>query len=98
MAPKADMTKKADPKAQALKTAKAVKSGPTFKKAKKIRTSVTFHRPKTLKKDRNPRLNYNFTEVHFDDDKVQSYLCRPDGTKKAYFESLDTILTRCTNS
>src|SRR5574340_628349 len=56
MAPKADSTKKADPKAQALKTAKAVKSGPTFKKkAKKIRTSVTFHRPKTLKKDRNPK-------------------------------------------
>uniref|UniRef100_A0A0A0KS61 50S ribosomal protein L23, chloroplastic n=4 Tax=Benincaseae TaxID=1003877 RepID=A0A0A0KS61_CUCSA len=56
MAPKADSSKKADPKAQALKTAKAVKSGPTFKKkAKKIRTSVTFHRPKTLKKDRNPK-------------------------------------------
>ncbi|PQQ18464.1 60S ribosomal protein L23a [Prunus yedoensis var. nudiflora] len=38
MAPaKADSTKKSDPKAQALKTAKAVKSGPTFKKkAKKI--------------------------------------------------------------
>ncbi|WVZ01262.1 hypothetical protein V8G54_027331 [Vigna mungo] len=62
MAPKeklfnaADSSKKADPKAQALKTAKAVKSGATFKKkAKKIRTSVTFHRPKTLKKDRNPK-------------------------------------------
>lgn len=52
----ADGAKKVDPKAQALKTAKAVKSGPTFKKkAKKIRTSVTFHRPKTLKKDRNPK-------------------------------------------
>lgn len=52
----ADSTKKSDPKAQALKTAKAVKSGPTFKKkAKKIRTSVTFHRPRTLKKDRNPK-------------------------------------------
>ncbi|KAK6234791.1 hypothetical protein SCA6_010128, partial [Theobroma cacao] len=48
--------KKADPKAQALKAAKAVKSGATFKKkAKKIRTKVTFHRPKTLKKDRNPK-------------------------------------------
>ncbi|KAH1220394.1 60S ribosomal protein L23a [Glycine max] len=48
--------KKNDPKAQALKTAKAVKSGATFKKkVKKIRTSVTFHRPKTLKKDRNPK-------------------------------------------
>ncbi|KAG2397681.1 60S ribosomal protein [Vigna angularis] len=57
MAPaKVDSSKKGDPKAQALKTAKAVKSGPTFKKkAKKIRTSVTFHRPKTLKKDRNPK-------------------------------------------
>ncbi|RDX99244.1 60S ribosomal protein L23a [Mucuna pruriens] len=57
MAPsKVDSSKKADPKAQALKTAKAVKSGATFKKkAKKIRTSVTFHRPKTLKKDRNPK-------------------------------------------
>lgn len=52
----ADSTKKSDPKAQALKTAKAVKSGPTFKKkAKKIRTSVTFHRPRTLKKERNPK-------------------------------------------
>ncbi|RYR42767.1 hypothetical protein Ahy_A08g039208 isoform A [Arachis hypogaea] len=51
-----DSSKKADPKAQALKTAKAVKSGATFKKkAKKIRTKVTFHRPKTLKKDRNPK-------------------------------------------
>ncbi|CAK9139800.1 unnamed protein product [Ilex paraguariensis] len=50
-------TKKSDPKAQALKTAKAVKSGSsTFKKkAKKIRTKVTFYRPKTLKKDRNPK-------------------------------------------
>lgn len=53
----ADVTKKADPKAQALKAAKAVKSASTTfkKKAKKIRTSVTFHRPKTLKKDRNPK-------------------------------------------
>ncbi|KAE8712107.1 60S ribosomal protein L23a [Hibiscus syriacus] len=48
--------KKADPKAQAVKAAKAVKSGVTFKKkAKKIRTKVTFHRPRTLKKDRNPK-------------------------------------------
>ncbi|KAL9297432.1 hypothetical protein ACSQ67_023328 [Phaseolus vulgaris] len=49
--------KKADPKAQALKTAKAVKSGGQVskKKTKKIRTSVTFHRPKTLKQDRNPK-------------------------------------------
>ncbi|KAE8717996.1 3-ketoacyl-CoA synthase 21 [Hibiscus syriacus] len=48
--------KKADPKAQAVKAAKAVKSGATFKKkAKKIRTKVTFHRPRTLKKDRNPK-------------------------------------------
>uniref|UniRef100_A0A803N9W2 Large ribosomal subunit protein uL23 N-terminal domain-containing protein n=1 Tax=Chenopodium quinoa TaxID=63459 RepID=A0A803N9W2_CHEQI len=49
--------KKADPKAQALKAAKAVKSGSSTlkKKAKKIRTKVTFHRPKTLKKDRNPK-------------------------------------------
>ncbi|RZB84148.1 60S ribosomal protein L23a [Glycine soja] len=52
----ADSSKKADPKAQALKTAKAVKSGANFKKkTKKIRTSVTFHRPRTLKKDRNPK-------------------------------------------
>lgn len=53
----ADSTKKGDAtKAQAAKVAKAMKSGPTFKKkAKKIRTSVTFHRPKTLKKDRNPK-------------------------------------------
>ncbi|KAK7340847.1 hypothetical protein VNO77_21561 [Canavalia gladiata] len=57
LAPFLDNTKKADPKAQALKTAKAVKSGSQVfkKKAKKIRTSVTFHRPKTLKKERNPK-------------------------------------------
>lgn len=49
-------SKKADAKTQAAKVAKAVKSGATFKKkAKKIRTKVTFHRPKTLKKDRNPK-------------------------------------------
>lgn len=53
----ADPTKKSDPKAQALKAAKAVKSGTsTFKKkSKKVRTKVTFHRPRTLKKDRNPK-------------------------------------------
>ncbi|GJU19888.1 60S ribosomal protein L23a [Tanacetum coccineum] len=52
----ADATKKGDAKSQALKTAKAVKTGSTFKKkAKKIRTKVTFHRPKTLKTDRNPK-------------------------------------------
>ncbi|KAL8193020.1 hypothetical protein R6Q57_027468 [Mikania cordata] len=52
----ADNTKKADAKSQALKAAKAVKTGSTFKKkAKKIRTKVTFHRPKTLKTDRNPK-------------------------------------------
>ncbi|THF96731.1 hypothetical protein TEA_006122 [Camellia sinensis var. sinensis] len=52
-----DPAKKSDAKAQALKAAKAVKSGSsTFKKkAKKIRTTVTFHRPRTLKKDRNPK-------------------------------------------
>ncbi|XP_073036875.1 large ribosomal subunit protein uL23-like [Primulina huaijiensis] len=58
MAPaKADAAKKPDPKAQALKTSKAVKSGSTTfkKKSKKIRTKVTFHRPRTLKQDRNPK-------------------------------------------
>ncbi|OIT40180.1 PREDICTED: 60S ribosomal protein L23a-like [Nicotiana attenuata] len=57
MAPaKADPSKKSDPKAQAAKVAKAVKSGSTFKKkSQKLRTKVTFHRPKTLKKDRNPK-------------------------------------------
>ncbi|CAN6273452.1 unnamed protein product [Urochloa humidicola] len=54
MAPKAP-PKKADSKAQALKVAKAVKSGSTKRKAKKIRTSVTFHRPRTLKKPRDPK-------------------------------------------
>ncbi|CAL9088323.1 unnamed protein product, partial [Musa textilis] len=50
-------SKKADDKAQALKVAKAVKSGSATlkKKATKIRTSVTFHRPKTLSKERNPK-------------------------------------------
>ena len=38
-----------------MKAAKAVKSTTFKKKAKKIRTSVTFHRPRTLKKDRNPK-------------------------------------------
>ncbi|CAD6337482.1 unnamed protein product [Miscanthus lutarioriparius] len=55
MAPKAAPAKKADAKAQALKVAKAVKSGAGKKKTKKIRTSVTFHRPKTLKKARDPK-------------------------------------------
>ncbi|KAG5572031.1 hypothetical protein H5410_061797 [Solanum commersonii] len=53
---KDNSTKKADPKTQAAKVSKALKSGLTFKKtAKKIRTKVTFHRPRTLKKDRNPK-------------------------------------------
>ena len=51
----ADASKKPDAKAQAQKAARAVKSGPTFKKTKKIRTKVTFHRPRTLKKERNPK-------------------------------------------
>ncbi|KAK9684157.1 hypothetical protein RND81_10G190300 [Saponaria officinalis] len=58
MAPPAKDGKKADPKAQALKAAKAVKSGASTlkkKKDKKIRTKVTFHRPKTLKTSRNPK-------------------------------------------
>ncbi|XP_051149629.1 60S ribosomal protein L23a-like [Andrographis paniculata] len=58
MAPaKADPAKKLDSKAQALKTAKAVKSGAATikRKTKKICTKVTFHRPRTLKKDRNPK-------------------------------------------
>ena len=48
--------KKSDPKGQALKATKAVKSGSvTFKKkVKKIRISVNFHRPRILK-DRNPK-------------------------------------------
>jgi large subunit ribosomal protein L23Ae len=51
-----DVSKKTDPKAQALKAAKAVKSGTAIKKkAKKIRTTVTFHRPKTQTRDRNPK-------------------------------------------
>ncbi|KAF5181274.1 60S ribosomal protein L23A [Thalictrum thalictroides] len=50
-------TKKADPKVQAQKAAKAVKSGASTlkKRVKKIRTSVTFHRPKTLTKARDPK-------------------------------------------
>ncbi|KAK8934234.1 60S ribosomal protein L23A [Platanthera zijinensis] len=54
-APKA-VAKKPDVKAQAVKVAKAVKSGSSLiKKKKKIRTSVTFHRPKTLKKPGEPK-------------------------------------------
>ncbi|KAL8548316.1 hypothetical protein ACS0TY_007588 [Phlomoides rotata] len=52
---KADPSKKTNPKAQALKTAKAVKSGVIKKKSKKIHTKVTFYRPRTLKKDRTPK-------------------------------------------
>lgn len=50
-------TKKPEAKTQALKVAKAVKTGASTlkKRSKKIRTSVTFHRPKTLKKERNPK-------------------------------------------
>ncbi|GLJ32461.1 hypothetical protein SUGI_0653100 [Cryptomeria japonica] len=57
MAPPKGAAKKADPKGQAQKAAKAVKAGAiTLKKrTKKIRTSVTFHRPKTLKTPRNPK-------------------------------------------
>lgn len=49
--------KKTDPKAQAAKAAKAVKSGAVSlkKRVTKIRTSVTFHRPRTLKTPRNPK-------------------------------------------
>lgn len=43
-------TKKTDPDAQALKAAKAVKSGDST-----LRTSVTSHRSKTLRKERNPK-------------------------------------------
>ncbi|WJX55723.1 60S ribosomal protein L23A [Trifolium repens] len=54
--PKGGVSKKADPKAHALKAAKAMKSGTAIKKkAKKIRTIVTFHMPKTLSKERNPK-------------------------------------------
>ncbi|KAI3978793.1 hypothetical protein MKX01_015968 [Papaver californicum] len=59
MAPpsKVATTKKADPKAHAVKYAKAVKAGESTikKKEKKIRTSVTFHRTKTLKTSRKPK-------------------------------------------
>ncbi|KAH6781490.1 ribosomal protein L23AB, partial [Perilla frutescens var. hirtella] len=33
----------------------ATKDDTAYKKAKKIHTKVTFYRPKTLKKDRNPK-------------------------------------------
>ena len=58
MAPKVE--KKADPKAQALKVAKAVKSGATFKQKARRNSKVTFHRPRTLKKDRNPKYPLSF--------------------------------------
>jgi hypothetical protein len=43
-----------DSKAKAQAAAKAVKKG-TFKKERKVRKSVIFHRPKTLKRERNPK-------------------------------------------
>ncbi|MCD7466283.1 60S ribosomal protein L23A [Datura stramonium] len=45
---------KTDPKAQAVKAAKAVKSDQPSRRSKD-KTKVTFHRPRTLKKDRNPK-------------------------------------------
>ena len=45
---------KQDAKAQATKAAKAVKKG-SFKRTRKPRYSVVFHKPKTLKRDRNPK-------------------------------------------
>ncbi|KAG5582916.1 hypothetical protein H5410_053543 [Solanum commersonii] len=89
----ADVAKKGDPKAQAVKAAKAVKSGSTFKKtSKKIRTKVTFHRPKTLKKDRNPKYPRISAPGRNRLDQFQILQCplttesamKPDGTKKAY--------------
>eukprot|EP00287_Rhodomonas_sp_CCMP768_P021659 CAMPEP_0202820260 /NCGR_PEP_ID=MMETSP1389-20130828/9611_1 /ASSEMBLY_ACC=CAM_ASM_000865 /TAXON_ID=302021 /ORGANISM="Rhodomonas sp., Strain CCMP768" /LENGTH=174 /DNA_ID=CAMNT_0049492915 /DNA_START=217 /DNA_END=741 /DNA_ORIENTATION=- len=43
------------PAAQAGKAAKAVTAGIRSKKSTKARKSATFHRPKTLKKERQPR-------------------------------------------
>ncbi|KAL9664503.1 hypothetical protein QQ045_019906 [Rhodiola kirilowii] len=94
MAPaKVDSTKKADPKAQALKAAKAVKTGPAAIKKKvkqKIRTSVTFHRPMTLKKARDPKYPRisatprNKLDLPDSQTKKVNTMIRPDGTKKAY--------------
>eukprot|EP00249_Psilotum_nudum_P030406 c43003_g1_i1 orf=301-768(+) len=47
---------KTDPKVQAAKAAKVLKTNAHLKrKTRKVRTSVTFHRPKTFKRARNPK-------------------------------------------
>eukprot|EP00899_Mesostigma_viride_P020430 jgi/Mesvir1/28389/Mv02503-RA.1 len=46
---------KADPKAKAVKAAKAVKKGEGRVVKRKERYTVSFHRPKTLKKSREPK-------------------------------------------
>ncbi|KAH6832473.1 ribosomal protein L23AB [Perilla frutescens var. hirtella] len=86
MAPaKADSSKKSDPKAQALKAAKAVKSASTFKKkAKKICTMVTFYRPKKLKKDRNPKYPRISAPPHnkLDHSQIMKYPFTTESTMK----------------
>ncbi|MCL7032286.1 hypothetical protein MKW94_021504 [Papaver nudicaule] len=89
-------TKHGDPKARALKAAKAITVGASKlkKKTKKVRTSSTFHRPKTLKKKRNPNsTTYNtlvfIADIHADNQKkteaaVKNMYGRMDGTNKAY--------------
>lgn len=54
--PYAGAVAKLDPKAQAAKAAKSLKTNAHLKKkTRKVRTSVTFHRPKTLKRARAPK-------------------------------------------
>lgn len=53
-APRAYAAKDKSKESKAKAAAKAVKKG-NFKKERKVRKSVIFHRPKTLKRERNPR-------------------------------------------
>ncbi|KAE8711182.1 60S ribosomal protein L23a [Hibiscus syriacus] len=90
MAPKVE--KKVDPKVQALKAAKAVKSGTTFKKAKKILTKSA------MKKIEDNNTLVFIVDIRADKKKIKdavkkmydirakkvNTLIRPDGTKKAY--------------
>ncbi|KAF9594769.1 hypothetical protein IFM89_034752 [Coptis chinensis] len=88
-------TKKADPKAQVLKAAKAMKSGPSTltKKAKKIRTSVTFHHPKTLNKARDPKYpRINATSMN-KLDHYQILKSIPKRIDKSFFVKTEETLT-----
>ncbi|KAJ6720378.1 60S RIBOSOMAL PROTEIN L23A [Salix viminalis] len=84
---KAAASRKADPKAQAQKAAKAVKSGPTFKKTKKIRTKIEDNNTLVfivdIRADKK-KIKDAVKKMYDIQTKKVNTLIRPDGTKKAY--------------